>query len=150
MPRTSIRHLSQTAYNHHDLTFKFSIRAGLTIPLPTHKISNKPKQRNPTLTPLLSSSSSSDTLLRSPREVSHAHGRRDANPLVAEDVHHHGIGLVVALWLEHGLVILVACHGLEVGFEEVGGVQGPAAGFGVELGGEDGAGFVDHSWRGVG
>ena len=34
---------------------------------------------------------------------------------------------------------------VKVRVKEVGGVEGPAFGFGVELGGEDGAGFVDHA-----
>jgi hypothetical protein len=47
----------------------------------------------------------------------------------------------------HGLVILVTLYVLDVHVEEIGAVHWAAFGFGVELCGEDRAGFVDHAFE---
>jgi len=48
--------------------------------------------------------------------------------------------------LEDLLAVLVLGNAVEVRVEEVGTVEGAALGFGMELGREDGARFVDHSF----
>ena len=41
--------------------------------------------------------------------------------------------------------MLILLHAIEVGVEEIGRVKRAAAGFGVKLRAEDGAGFMDDS-----
>ena len=47
---------------------------------------------------------------------------------------------------KHSLVLLVPLHVLDVHVEQVGGIHGSAFRFGMELGAEDGAGFVNQAW----
>jgi hypothetical protein len=75
----------------------------------------------------------------------------NAHTLLAQEVDEQGRGTVVLADASgvHGLVGLVALHVLDVHVEEVGGVHWAALGFGVELGGEDGARLVDHAFKSV-
>jgi hypothetical protein len=74
--------------------------------------------------------------------------RVNTHALLAHQIHQHGTGLV-ALVAELVLQILVLLHVLHVLIKQVGGIEGPALGFGVELGREDGAGVVDQTFVGL-
>jgi len=70
--------------------------------------------------------------------------RLNTNTLLGQDIDEQGRWTVLFGRI-HGLVLLVALDVFDVHVKEVGGVHWSTFGFGMELGGEDGAGFVDHA-----
>ena len=72
--------------------------------------------------------------------------RMDTHSLLRKNIDKEWARSIIFPSRVHSLVILVALDVLNVHVEEVGGVHWAAFGFGVELRGEDGAGFVDHAF----
>ena len=72
-------------------------------------------------------------------------GRSNTDTLRGEEVDHEGIRSGPATALEDIVGLLVLLDGLEVGVEQVAGVERTALGFGVELRREDGTSLVDHT-----
>jgi hypothetical protein len=119
--------------------------------IPSRPSTNKQKltikRQHPNPFHNLSSSSNSSLLTHRCHQILHRLSRLHTNTLLAQQINKQGRRTVVLAYTSgvHGLVRLVALHVLDVHVEEVGGVHWTAFGFGVELGGEDGAGFVDHA-----
>jgi hypothetical protein len=71
--------------------------------------------------------------------------RLDTHSLFRQNIDQKWARTVILPSWVHSLVVLVALNILDIHVEEVSGVHWAAFGFGVELRGEYGAGFVDHA-----
>ncbi len=72
--------------------------------------------------------------------------RPNSHPLLRQNIHQQWTWSPFPLGLEDSLILLEFLHAVEVGVEEIGGVERTAFGFGVKLGAEYWAGLMDHSW----
>jgi hypothetical protein len=114
--------------------------------LTTKKQAIKRQQANPFHN--LSSSSNRSLLTHRRHQVLRRLSRLHTHTLLTQQINKQGGRTVILAYTSgvDGLVLLVALHVVDVHVEKVGGVHWSAFGLGVELGGEDGAGFVDHAW----